>query len=490
LLRDCAKVIKKNDYNKDQIDPDLEKYLTIDISNNDNGYDESLEYEWCGGNSYVVICGDMIDPKRNNNMNCKKNCAGKICNCTYYPQLEIKLLRFINKMNKLATKFNGRIIKLLGNHEASNIFIQTDEYGEEINELGNYIFDKDIDMENNYYRNYKRYTIFKKGNIGYDLLFEDDCGILIKINNTIFVHGKIPSNYNLIGINKVNNLINYKNEEVPKIRKAIESIYKYLSKSQDEDDPYDVLSPLWNRTWGYVEYYRQKSIKRYLSLDSFCIDDVKNELITFLGVSENEIEDYRVVIGHCVQSSNGAQPSTTFANSKKNPDQITKTYDASKIYSGESIPTDPDKIFGITMGCDKSPKNGLTDFYIYRVDVGSSREFDDSYDFIINKRLELDSQIAIERENKYLFSKTPQILAINRKGNQDIITIIKSKMRNTRIHLPRPQYEQSIISNTQKPNTNLKNLLLSDPHYDLKYLKYKKKYLELKKNNMTLFINI
>jgi len=124
------------------------------------------------------------------------------------------------------------------------------------------------------------------------------------------------------------------------------------------------------------------------------------------------------------------------------------------------------------MACPKPVKNQLTDFYIYRVDVGSSREFDQDLTDKV-----LDSDTPIDMENKYLFSKTPQILAINRKGEQDIITIIKSKMKNTRIHLPRPIYE-TIINNSP----SLKGLDLSNPYYlQTKYLKYKKKYLELKK---------
>lgn len=53
-LRDCAKVIKKN-IDLNILDDDIEKNLKIDISLNDNNYDESFGYKWCGKNSYVVI---------------------------------------------------------------------------------------------------------------------------------------------------------------------------------------------------------------------------------------------------------------------------------------------------------------------------------------------------------------------------------------------------------------------------------------------------
>jgi hypothetical protein len=466
-LRDCAKVISKDVYNKDQLDPDLEKNLNIDISVNDNGYDESLGYKWIGKNSYVVICGDMIDPKRFKVPTCEKTCDGKICSCIYYPQLEIKLLRFINKMNELAELSKGRIIKLLGNHEASNILLYRDqETGKIINFLEDYIFD--TDKKSNYYLNKNRLSIFNKGNVGYNLLFKDGCGILVKINNNIFVHGKIPSNEDLITINRNNQIINnIKSEDHELIL-----IYEYLTNS-DGSGP----SPLWNRSWGFPDLEENELCKQ-----------VKSQISSFLGDNINKIEDYRVVIGHCVQSlvANNFKINTTFTNISSF-DEIIKTYDAKsdKIYNGSVDPTNQDTIFGITMCCSKPINNGLTDFYIYRVDVGSSREFDDELIKIINPD-ELNNTLgpeAIFIENKYLFSKTPQILAINRVNDQDIITIIKSKMKNTRIHLPRPQYEKVIndLNNTYNEKSPVKTLKLTDPHYShIKYLKYKKKYLELK----------
>ncbi len=49
-------------------------------------------------------------------------------------------------------------------------------------------------------------------------------------------------------------------------------------------------------------------------------------------------------------------------------------------------------------------------------------------------------------------------------------------MKNTRIHLPRPNYENLIESK------NITSLKLDSGNYDNKYKKYKKKYIELKSN--------
>ena len=157
-LRDCAKVIGKVDYisgnNLDIIDPDIEYNLNIDISEDDNDYDETLGYEWIGGNSYVVICGDMIDPSRSN---CNTHIKNKNCikddglECVNYPQIEIKVLRFINAINKKAIKKDGKIFKLLGNHEIESITPENREW------IEGYTFDRDYDENtrinsNKYYR--------------------------------------------------------------------------------------------------------------------------------------------------------------------------------------------------------------------------------------------------------------------------------------------------------------------------------------------------
>ena len=75
----------------------------------------------------------------------------------------------------------------------------------------------------------------------------------------------------------------------------------------------------------------------------------------------------------------------------------------------------------------------------------------------------------VKDENQYLYSRTPQILKINKTKQ---FFIIKSKMRNTRIHLPRPNYDEHV--------SKMPELQFTNPYYKQKYLKYKDKYLQLK----------
>jgi hypothetical protein len=437
-LRDCAKVIKKIvniDLTK-EIDSDIEKNLIIDISNDDNGYDESIGYTWCGENSYIVICGDIIDPNRSNtciNINSKQ--------CSEYPQIEIKLLRFINEINHQAMKENGKIIKLLGNHELSAILSIS---------LLQYAYTSDI-IKSNYYRGIKRSEIFYVGNHGFDLLFKDDCRILIKINNTIFVHGQLPK-FNISKIEEINQFLNNRNNH----NNTLQTLWSNKLNNYNNGE-----GPLWDRKWASSETIHDR-INDGIQ-DKFCEDNVKKDLINFLGTTD--IDKLRVVLGHCVQKTSRKNLINTTMIYKMYNDKHSKRYSSKEYYTGKITESNQDTIFGITMQCPKPiDAKGHTDFYVYHVDIGASRGFDPNYHNINS----------IYTENKYLFSKTPQILSIEQIDGNDFITIIKSKMINTRIHLPRPNYEELIKTK------NITGLKLDSGNYDKKYQKYKHKYLKLK----------
>ena len=64
-LRDCGNVIKnKQEFNMNIRDEQLETLLNIDLNMNESEYRVNLNYEWCGGNTYVVIIGDILDGLR------------------------------------------------------------------------------------------------------------------------------------------------------------------------------------------------------------------------------------------------------------------------------------------------------------------------------------------------------------------------------------------------------------------------------------------
>jgi hypothetical protein len=100
-------------------------------------------------------------------------------------------------------------------------------------------------------------------------------------------------------------------------------------------------------------------------------------------------------------------------------------------------------VFGITMECDNDFNSA--DSYIYKVDVGTSRGFDSVF---LPSENEIKTLSITELENKYLLSRTPQILEIiNNKPK-----IIRSLVNNTKIHQPRNFEKKQIktMNKTQK----------------------------------------
>ena len=454
-LRDLAGVIRKKKdipgyiFDQSKYDSNMEEILNLDLNKDEYKYIHDLNYEWCGENTHVVICGDMIDPQRTNN--CLKE---DFLPCAYYPQIELKILMFINALNKQAKSSSGRIVKLLGNHELGAI-ISPYSYVK-------YIYDKDIKLENEYYKGKNRIEIFTVGNYGFNLLFEDDCGILIKINNTIFVHGDLVETYDTY--NDLNQFINDlskrdKAEWDSKLTMHFKDNSSLLSKKRGDDEASS------NRA-------KSRFNNNNIMSDNFCMG-LKMSFEKFVGdktIITDDVNDLKLVIGHCTQHTistvDGEEGFNETYSKKIYQDNIKETF-------GETIYTGPGnfdrrdnrtKIFGITMECQIPTKSIHR---LYRVDVGSSRGFDDPY---------LDPAfpfpLSLENENRFLYSKTPQILEINTDGT---INIIKSKMRNTRIHLQRPKYEQRA---SEIPELNL--YTKDHKYYEQKYLKYKDKYLQLK----------
>ena len=443
-LRDCAKVIKKRKIKLDLniLDPDIERNLKIDIKDEDHDYDKTFGYKWCGKNSFIVICGDTIDPSRSNK--CIRE-DGKFC--SEYPQIEIKLLRFINYLNKKAKRKGGYIFKLLGNHEMMNILnvFQRDDRD---------IYNSDKNLVN-YYRGTSREVSFMVGQPGFKLLFKGGCGILVKINNTICVHAQLS--FTLKEIDEINQFIN--NPENQNIEYQDIWFEKLNTKYNTKNE-----GPLQLREWAFPSniHNRNKSGEQ----QKYCLENVRDNFIKFMG--HEDVDKLRVVIGHCPQnpyvrkskvdesSSLEVLINTTMTHLIKS-NSTSKTYSSQEYITGLPDYKNQDTIFGITMQCPK-PKHGkYTNFYVYHIDVASSRDFDWQvyYDWIT-----FNDDKALELENICLFSKTPQVLSIEINDYDDFVTIIKSKMRNTRIHLPRYNYEDLIKTK------NIKSLSLDSNHYD------------------------
>ena len=126
------------------------------------------------------------------------------------------------------------------------------------------------------------------------------------------------------------------------------------------------------------------------------------------------------------------------------------------------------------MICDKSK----IDNFIYRVDIGSTR----GYDFPIfdNEQEQNKSLTPEELDVKYWLSRTPQVLVI--ENNQP--KIVRSTIKNTDIHQPRDKTVYKYKSAIPVIPAAIPAILAGGSDYN-KYLKYKIKYLEAKKLNIT-----
>ena len=443
-LRDCGEVIIKESFSNDIEDTDLENLLNIDISIEDNGYIDTLNYKWIGGNTHIVIIGDFLDINRDDSLN--KNSLGQ----NEYPQIEIKIFRFINSINKQAKENGGRIIKMFGNHEINNIIGNKDF-------IEKYSFPKTMQLQN-YYRNNNRVECFMHGKEGYNLMLEDGMYILFKINNNLFVHGGPADNLNFYDYNRMNYIINFKEDT------NIDKIISFLANAE---------SPLWIRDFGEYSLINN----RINNNEEFC-NQVKTILTMIKGNNYfyDDIKTIRIIIGHCVQStstiSNKNNITFSYINKKKSnnikevlepkleeiinnnkrfiPTKLTlideykndylklNDNDNDKLYDVKyrgTVDLEKRIVFGITMECDNDLNSA--DNYIYKVDVGSSRGFD--YHLLPQKNDISNLNLSLEElENKYFLSRTPQILEIiNNKPK-----IIRSLVNNTKIHQPRKFYRE------------------------------------------------
>jgi hypothetical protein len=473
-LRDCAKVIIKKDgfgYTAGKIDNNLTELCKIDISLSDTGYVDDLNYDWNpeASNTYVVIVGDILDGARRSGSDDPSEDAEN-----YEPQIEIKILRFINSLMNKARVYNSRLIKLLGNHEIMNLLLSNDVYNK-------YIFRKDMG-HTNYYRGDRRIGTFFCGKPGYNLLMENGTGIFVKINDNMFVHGQLVNSMKLdkyIAINKFLNDINPKTYDRS----------DYMTRLTELNTK---TSPLWLRNYG-----DPVAIDKRIGTPSgatFCASVLDTFRSMFSGHPGTDISKLRLVIGHCIQSDSTTTPikNKTFTSVNKSPDGITETVELPSSIG--KFNTRENRIFGITMECEKEGKPD--DHYIYRVDVGSSRGFDTPVEYMYlehkgcdwanadpdnpapEKTVDCES-FGKDRSQAYyekmiMGSRTPQVLEFSGDSLENV-RIIRSTIKNTRINQPRKKLEELAAKH---PVLNLDH-----ERYRQKYLKYKNKYLQLKNKN-------
>jgi hypothetical protein len=539
-LRDCAQVIRKKQ-NQRLINPDgtnIEPKLLIDKSSiteeniRDNNNDQLLEYllgfnindstleetykknvdlgyEWIGRNTHVVIIGDILDGLRSSGTGVEtplKTSLAEFAN--QYPQIEVKILMFLNKLDELAMKSGGRVLKLIGNHEHLNFKnspgINNYAFANGINTFGieNKYF-KNTTVDNNisalrkkdYYQNLSRREYFNLDKPGYDLFVNRGSGVLLIIDNSIhqyvFCHGTLSNRITYTELDEINKIINngelkrmYSTKNINGLTKTfIEEFYEDKTKTIPED-------VLWGRDMGDDE-----KINKRFDNNNYCkfnVEPIIEEFCNNNGTKICEKNKIKIIIGHCVQSYSTfySNKNRTFSNIVYEDDKIIK-FDGTTVHEGIADLSN-NFIFGITIECNSpeetSPKPG-DNKRIYRVDIGASRAFDQD----IEKYIANDKSVNDENIKKFLHSRTPQILKIN-NGQMEII---KSKFENTMKYQPRVWLEslfnklkidhkkidhRKIDHKKIDPEITKKVVSIGGGYYE-KYLKYKKKYMLLKNIN-------
>ena len=449
-LRDCAKVIRKKDnimMDINSLDQDTENLLELNLNTNESDYKDDLNYEWIGENTHIVICGDILDGARKEQETSTRyginRCADNKCKDLEYDQVEIKLLRFINSINKLAMIKNGRIYKILGNHDIANL-------AGDNKLITNYNPKYTLSLGINYHQGISRQDYFKKGQLGYDLLFKDNAYMFLVINNNIFVHGQLEHIKSLEEYIIINNNLNNNGLNINRYNKSSTTWGRYYSRTNRIKDNRFITQREQVLKCQQVQDNLQKIFRNLTYYNN-------NYNILY-----NSHKALRVIKGHCVQMlGNGnnirdGTINTTFNN--------VDTHGNIQILSGNTITgmqrnpdtkTDPnpilnsqdDYLFGIGMECNKenldefiinpetSPVIDNDERYIYKVDIGSSRAFDTK---VNNDYINYDADYI-----NNITQRLPQVLEM--QGND--IRIIRSTVKNTRIHQPRGNAE-SLLKDT------------------------------------------
>ena len=436
-LRDCCRVIKKKrrfNFTQQQIDEDLNTQMEKEW--NDSSFVDHLNYEWCGGNAYVVFCGDLLDNVRNDAV--KK--PGE------FPFEEAKIFKFINAINKQAMKQGGRLFKVLGNHDMYNL------NGRVKTSYSSYV--------SQYAQNYDGYKkngakgrldYFGKGKPGAKLIGEDGAYLFLMINDFIFVHGGINTDLLLINnIEKVNkSLMEYIYNERSTIN------FDYFGDSTEAQLTFNKRSEnglTLDRSFGYNKYHLSENAMcnelhaRFLQFTQSI--EGNNKYKHFFSSDQNKM---KLVIGHCTQVKmmEKIMYKTMFEEVKNTytNNNILVNIEFGGIVSSNSAKTG---IYGITVSCGDKNADGTMDHdkpSIYRVDVAMSRAF--------NKKSE-------SRKYTVDYSRTPQVLKIIYINEKPVVSVIKSTHANTKNHLT----ERAVIPKLSK--------------WHQKYQKYKSKYIKLK----------
>lgn len=352
----------------------------------ENEYPEDISnYEWIGNNTVVIQVGDQID-------RCRPSVSVKCDDPTATPDDEgsdLLILEFLNELHKLASKDNGAVYSLLGNHEIMNVmgnmnyvsfkgaeqFLKEEEIKDKETKE---IYDEGIEI---------RKDKFKQGSEYAQLLACTRQSVLI-IGSNIFVHAavtkEIAKQFDRENIKDVNVAIRQW-----LLNKLDENVKVESEKAKKAFDLGQILTNInvslfWPRILGHLP-----SDKSELGKNESTQDTCEEHLNPVLEVFQCN----NMIVGHTPQ----------FSLSKNQPHGISRACNFSKLDS-----------------------EGTTkDYGIWRVDIGASTAF--NYLQSIEDPDSEGKELMVSKKADILTATVPQVLEINNDTEFNIIKMDNNK---------------------------------------------------------------
>lgn len=338
-------------------------------------------YRWVGGDTCVIILGDMIDRFRPNATVLDKfnMTPGEM------PHDEEKIIDFLNFLSVQAHRDGGKVLKILGNHEMMNLR-QEFKYASPHARQARYGSSQ-----------VSRAEYFKPGGEGALKIIACGTVPIAIVGDYIFVHGGI-----LPGL--VHELQQQGLKDIfQECTDIVEKAFKGLPLTQKEQDTLATLESRQYSSNNITEstsfFWERRLGGNHHNMSRIQVCTAIRIAFMMLGLSSDKT---RIVIGHCPQSDRNMM------NMNENSENLSWKFKNVESYDKyRTVFTNPSELIGassrVPFGINYDCKNGNNNGQVWRTDVAMSRAFDFHQDFRFKNANHLES---------VLLSRRPQVLEI------------------------------------------------------------------------------